>query len=126
MYDPTFLQRHWWLYICWIIQFPAMAVFTGMVFFTWSLRQLSTFETHGDLVLSLSIIMVLMWIYQVIFYFLRRLTALCMLCIQVFESVLITYLGWMFWPWLSQMRLNPPKKWHPLIKVVWIGLPVIV
>jgi hypothetical protein len=45
--------------------------------------------------------MVLFYIYQFIFYFIHRLNATRMLCLQVYGSVFITYLGyWEGWAFL--------------------------
>ncbi|KAI5208094.1 hypothetical protein AUEXF2481DRAFT_82497 [Aureobasidium subglaciale EXF-2481] len=120
----SWIQHLGCLYACWITQFPTMVFLTGLVFAAWALNGFTPFEAHGKFVLSLCTIMVHVWIYQVFFFFIHGLTATCMLCMQVFESVLITYLGWMFWPFLKEARLSPPKVWHPLAKAVWIGLPV--
>jgi hypothetical protein len=60
-----------------------------------------TFSHGSRLQLSFCCIMVLLYIYQFIFYFIHRLNATSMLCLQVYGSVFITYLGyWEGWAFL--------------------------
>jgi hypothetical protein len=109
----SYFQHHWWLYICWLIQMPAICfiIFMGISYSYWVCMSICvccpynmsilTFSHGSRLQLSFCCIMVLLYIYQFIFYFIHRLNATRMLCLQVYGSVFITYLGyWEGWAFL--------------------------
>ncbi|KAG9596462.1 hypothetical protein KCU77_g4622, partial [Aureobasidium melanogenum] len=121
----SWLQHHWCLYICWLIQFPAICCLAFMTYLAWGLGQMSPYGTEGKLMLSLCCITILVWIYQVFFYFIHRLTATRMLCMQVFESIFITYLGFYFRGWVFPLHM-PPQSWAPIARAVWMGLPMVL
>ncbi|KAH0372226.1 hypothetical protein KCU65_g1415, partial [Aureobasidium melanogenum] len=70
------LQHHWCLYICWLIQLPAMRCFVPLTLLAWAFAQDSPkYGAKESLVISLCFIMILVYIYQILFYFIHRLTA---------------------------------------------------
>lgn len=75
--------------------------------------------------LGLCCITILVYVCQVLFYFIHRSSATHMLCMQVFESIYITYLGYYFRKWIFPLHM-PPETWLLVARAVWIGLPVVV
>ncbi|KAG9668444.1 hypothetical protein KCU99_g8178, partial [Aureobasidium melanogenum] len=118
------LQHHWCLYICWLIQLPAMCCFAFATLIAWTMGRNSHYSAEGKLIFSLCLIMILVYIYQIFFYFIHRLTVLRMLCVQLYQSAFTSFLMYYFRKEFFPLE-SPPKNWAPIARAVWIGLPVI-
>ncbi|KAI4719418.1 hypothetical protein E4T48_04371 [Aureobasidium sp. EXF-10727] len=122
--STAWLQHHWCLYICWLIQFPMICCLAFAIFFAYSLDLTRPYGAEGNLVLGLCGALLVLYIYQVFFYFIHRLGAAQMLWIQMFDGAFVTYLGVCFWRLGLSFRW-PPRTWAPIARIAWLSLPLV-
>ncbi|KEQ59899.1 uncharacterized protein M437DRAFT_55678 [Aureobasidium melanogenum CBS 110374] len=118
------LQHHWCLYICWLVQLPAMCCFVPLALLAWAFGHDSPkYGAEDQLIISLCFIMILVYVYQIFFYFLHRLAATRMLCVQIYQSIFVAIFIFYFRAVLFPFH-SPPDDWLPVARAIWIGLPV--
>ncbi|KAI4848867.1 hypothetical protein E4T44_03687 [Aureobasidium sp. EXF-8845] len=115
----SWLQHRWCLYICWILQFPAFGSLAFMFILAAAFSSESfssgSLSTAGVTFYTLLGLPFCLYICQPIMYFTHRLSPTRMLCMQVFESVYITFVGAPIMPGKNFWRISDYTVWTVVI-----------